>query len=150
MNSSARNALPSLDTPRSEGVPTPLIRTGSHILRTASTFWQNRNCVWYKPSYGSRVFLKGMAFEMLEPCAMKVACTVLRGLGAGNGPRLPDSSATHFFHRSQDIVSVISRSRWFFPCIGNWKMTCIKLTNHSETVKNNPHTSGSSVSVTWH
>ena len=28
--------------------------------------------------------------EMLEPCAVKVACTVLRGLGAGNSPRPPD------------------------------------------------------------
>ncbi len=37
----------------------------------------------------SRVFLKGMAFEMLEPCAVKVACTVLRGPGAGNSPGLP-------------------------------------------------------------
>ncbi|SPF40760.1 hypothetical protein SBDP1_310036 [Syntrophobacter sp. SbD1] len=27
---------------------------------------------------------------MLEPCAAKVACTVPRGLGTGNGPRLPD------------------------------------------------------------
>ena len=25
-----------------------------------------------------------MAFERLEPCAVKVACTVLRGLGGGN------------------------------------------------------------------
>jgi transposase len=30
-------------------------------------------------------------FEMLEPCAVKVARTVLRGLGADNSPRLPDS-----------------------------------------------------------
>jgi len=27
---------------------------------------------------------------MLEPCAAKVACTVPRGLGAGDSPRLPD------------------------------------------------------------
>jgi hypothetical protein len=27
---------------------------------------------------------------MLEPCAMKVACTVLRGESAGNGSLLPD------------------------------------------------------------
>jgi len=27
---------------------------------------------------------------MLEPCAGKLACTVLRGLGAGNSSRLPD------------------------------------------------------------
>jgi hypothetical protein len=25
-----------------------------------------------------------MAFERLEPCAVKIACTVLRGLGGGN------------------------------------------------------------------
>jgi hypothetical protein len=30
------------------------------------------------------------AFERLEPCAPKDACTVLRGLGAGNRARLPD------------------------------------------------------------
>jgi hypothetical protein len=29
-------------------------------------------------------------FERLEPCAPKGACTVLRGLGAGNRVRLPD------------------------------------------------------------
>jgi hypothetical protein len=33
---------------------------------------------------------KGWPFEMLEPCAVKVASTVLRGLGAGNSPRLLD------------------------------------------------------------
>ena len=31
-------------------------------------------------------------FSMLEPCEVKVSCTVLRGLGAGNSPRLPDPS----------------------------------------------------------
>lgn len=30
-------------------------------------------------------------FERLEPCAPKGACTVLRGLGAGNRVRLPDT-----------------------------------------------------------
>ncbi|SEI26987.1 Helix-turn-helix domain of transposase family ISL3 [Paraburkholderia hospita] len=30
------------------------------------------------------------AFEWLEPCALKGARTVLRGLGAGNRVRLPD------------------------------------------------------------
>ena len=29
-------------------------------------------------------------FEMLEPCAVKVACTVLRGPGRSNPARLPD------------------------------------------------------------
>ncbi len=38
----------------------------------------------------NRVSLQGMAFEMLEPCALKGASTVLRGLGTGNSPRLPD------------------------------------------------------------
>jgi hypothetical protein len=33
-----------------------------------------------------------MAFGMLEPCAGKLARTVLRGLGAGNSSRLPDIS----------------------------------------------------------
>ena len=40
----------------------------------------------------NRVSLQGMAFEMLEPCALKGASTVLRGLGTGNSPRLPDLS----------------------------------------------------------
>jgi hypothetical protein len=31
-----------------------------------------------------------MAFERLERCEAKVSRTVLRGLGAGNSPRLPD------------------------------------------------------------
>jgi len=39
---------------------------------------------------------KEWPFEMLEPCAVKVACTVLRGLGAGNSPRLPDSSVSSY------------------------------------------------------
>ena len=30
------------------------------------------------------------AFERLEPCAGKLASTVLRGLGGGNAARLPD------------------------------------------------------------
>ena len=30
------------------------------------------------------------AYERLEPCEGKLSCTVLRGLGAGNSPRLPD------------------------------------------------------------
>ena len=47
----------------------------------------------------SRVFPKGMAFEMLEPCAAKVACEVLRGLGVGNNPRLPDSSVFSVYHK---------------------------------------------------
>jgi hypothetical protein len=33
----------------------------------------------------------GLAFEMLEPCAGKLACTVLRGLGVSNGVWLPGS-----------------------------------------------------------
>ncbi len=38
----------------------------------------------------NRVFRQEMAFEMPEPYALKGACTVLRGLGDGNIPRLPD------------------------------------------------------------
>jgi len=30
-----------------------------------------------------------LAFEGLEPCDGKLSCPVLRGLGAGNSPRLP-------------------------------------------------------------
>lgn len=33
---------------------------------------------------------------MLEPCAGKLACTVLRGLGADNSPRLPDAPRMNF------------------------------------------------------
>ena len=33
--------------------------------------------------------LPGLAFEGLEPCDGKLSRTVLRGLGAGNSPRLP-------------------------------------------------------------
>ena len=36
-----------------------------------------------------RVF--NYALTMLEPYEVKVSCTVLRGLGAGNSPRLPDT-----------------------------------------------------------
>ena len=38
----------------------------------------------------NRAVRKGLAFEMLEPYDGKLSRTVLRGLGAGNGPRLPD------------------------------------------------------------
>ncbi len=34
----------------------------------------------------------------LEPCAGKLACTVLRGLGAGNSPRLPDRAKVYSPH----------------------------------------------------
>ena len=42
----------------------------------------------------SRVIRQGRAFGMLEPCAGKLARTVLRGLGAGNSSRLPDLYVT--------------------------------------------------------
>jgi hypothetical protein len=35
-----------------------------------------------------------MAFERLEPCAVKIACTVLRGLGGGNAILATRCSAT--------------------------------------------------------
>jgi hypothetical protein len=38
----------------------------------------------------SRVLQQGRAFEILEPYALKGARTVLRGLGASDGPWLPD------------------------------------------------------------
>ena len=38
----------------------------------------------------NRAAPKGLAFGMLEPCALKGACTVLRGLGDGNIPWLLD------------------------------------------------------------
>ena len=34
-----------------------------------------------------------LAFEGLEPCDGKLSCPVLRGLGAGNSPRLPGPTA---------------------------------------------------------
>ncbi len=43
---------------------------------------------------GRRV-LRG-AFSRLEPCAVKVARTVLRGQGGGNATLLPDVSESHF------------------------------------------------------
>ena len=50
-----------------------------------------------------------MALEMLEPCAGKLARTVLRGLGAGNSPRLPD-----FLIKVCKLNSVIDDSVQFF------------------------------------
>jgi hypothetical protein len=35
-----------------------------------------------------------MPLQRLEPCASKDACTVLRGLGAGNRVRLPDTNVS--------------------------------------------------------
>ena len=43
-----------------------------------------------------------MAFEGLEPCEVKISRRVLRGLGAGNSPRLP--GLFHFEGLPQDIV----------------------------------------------
>jgi len=34
------------------------------------------------------------AFEMLEPCEGRLSSTVLRGLGAGDSPWLPDKAIT--------------------------------------------------------
>ena len=42
------------------------------------------------------------AFEMLEPCAVKVACTVLRGGGRSNPVSLPDR------HRLNLVIDYIS------------------------------------------
>jgi len=38
---------------------------------------------------GVRESPQGRPFQRLEPCEGKLSCTVPRGLGAGNGPRLP-------------------------------------------------------------
>ena len=53
---------------------------------------------------------------MLEPCAVKVACTVLRGLGAGNSPRLPDSSILPEIDQPQDIGIIFSYRRFGRIC----------------------------------
>ena len=37
-----------------------------------------------------RIFRAAKRQRGLEPCAGQLACTVLRGLGAGNSPRLPE------------------------------------------------------------
>jgi len=39
------------------------------------------------------------AFSRLEPCAVKVASTVLRGRGDGNVTLLPDGSDPYIFQR---------------------------------------------------
>ena len=47
-----------------------------------------------------------VAKEGLEPCDGKLSCPVLRGLGAGNSPRLPgigSSQLTSFFSYSLDF-----------------------------------------------
>ena len=38
----------------------------------------------------TRCWVKNLAFKRLEPCAVKVACTVLRGRGCGDTTLLPD------------------------------------------------------------
>ena len=40
-----------------------------------------------------------VAKEGLEPCDGKLSCPVLRGLGAGNSPRLPGVPLDSFFSR---------------------------------------------------
>lgn len=42
-----------------------------------------------------------LAFEGLEPCDGKLSCPVLRGLGAGNSPRLPGLLAIDKFYISR-------------------------------------------------
>jgi len=79
------------------------------ILNTKNTsgkdglYFKSKNCVIAPPELNSRVFQKGTAFEMLEPCAGKLACTVLRGLGAGNSSRLPDENSTFFIEIDHNI-----------------------------------------------
>ena len=45
---------------------------------------------------------------MLEPDGMKVACPVLRGLGAGNGLRLLDKSVMRIIIR----VVMLNKRNW--------------------------------------
>jgi hypothetical protein len=48
-----------------------------------------------------RVF--SYTLSMLEPYEVKVSRTVLRGLGTGNSPRLPDTKNTGLFGKQYDV-----------------------------------------------
>jgi len=41
---------------------------------------------------------QGLTFGRLEPCEGKLSSTVLRGLGAGNSPRLPGRYQPKYIH----------------------------------------------------
>ena len=51
------------------------------------------------------------AFRELEPYAVKVASTVLRGLGGSNAARLPDLGC--FFSGASGTVVVVGVQRFF-------------------------------------
>ena len=53
-------------------------------------FWLSVSIAKVIEIFNRRVILiQRLAFEGLEPCDGKLSCPVLRGLGAGNSPRLP-------------------------------------------------------------
>ena len=52
---------------------------------------------------GNRVLLH-KPFEMLEPCEGRLSRTVLRGLGASNGPWLPDRRLVAVAVPLQEVV----------------------------------------------
>src|SRR5260370_32613975 len=79
----------SLLRPPCAWVVQPVRKTASYFIQSATTrfiasIFPSRNRVSHKE-----------AFEGLELCAGKLACTVLRGLGPSNGVRLLDSQERH-------------------------------------------------------
>ena len=52
------------------------------VRRSTSSYREGNGCSHYRMLHG--------ILSMLEPYEVKVSRTVLRGLGAGNSPRLPD------------------------------------------------------------
>ena len=59
-----------------------------------------------------------MSFRRLEPCEGKLSSTVLRGLGAGNSPRLPDQQINNLLNLSykmaKKVWAVFRKSSRFF------------------------------------
>ena len=59
------------------------------VRRSTSSYREGNGCSHYRMLHG--------ILSMLEPYEVKVSRTVLRGLGTGNSPRLPDTSGLRGF-----------------------------------------------------
>ena len=79
----------------------------SHAPSPEMGFWLSVSIAKVIEIFNRRVTLiQRLAFEGLEPGDGKLSCPVLRGLGAGNSPRLPGVSNDPFSCYSLNISKV--------------------------------------------
>jgi IS5 family transposase len=60
--------------------------------------------------------VRSWAIGRLEPCAGKLACTVLRGEHAGNGVLLPDGKARKPYEFGVKVSLVVTHKQGFMAC----------------------------------